>query len=80
LIFAPHNRRHLFQDLQTLITPKDVKSIPAPGGLGQRNPTIVTLWHISEALGVRLQSFFKEAKPRRGAANIAKLPELLRRT
>jgi len=33
--------------------------------LGQRNPTIVTLWHISEALGVRLQSFFKEAKPRR---------------
>jgi transcriptional regulator with XRE-family HTH domain len=33
--------------------------------LGQRNPTIVTLWHISEALGVRLQSFFKEAKQRR---------------
>ena len=34
--------------------------------LGQRNPTIVTLWHISEALGVTLRSFFKEAKPRRG--------------
>jgi transcriptional regulator with XRE-family HTH domain len=32
--------------------------------LGQRNPTIVTLWHISEALGVTLQSFFKEAKSR----------------
>jgi transcriptional regulator with XRE-family HTH domain len=34
--------------------------------LGQRNPTIVTLWHISKALGVTLRSFFKEAKPRRG--------------
>jgi transcriptional regulator with XRE-family HTH domain len=34
--------------------------------LGQRNPTIVTLWHIAEALGVKLQSFFKEGKsPRR---------------
>ena len=35
--------------------------------LGQRNPTIVTLWHIAEALGVKLQSFFKEGKSRRGA-------------
>jgi transcriptional regulator with XRE-family HTH domain len=26
--------------------------------LGQRDPTVVTLWHIAEALGVRLQSFF----------------------
>ena len=33
--------------------------------LGQRNPTIVTLWHISEALGVRLQSFFRETRQRR---------------
>ena len=33
--------------------------------LGQRNPTIVTLWHISEALGVKLQSFFRETKQRR---------------
>jgi transcriptional regulator with XRE-family HTH domain len=33
--------------------------------LGQRNPTVVTLWHIAEALGVRLQSFFREEKPRR---------------
>jgi transcriptional regulator with XRE-family HTH domain len=33
--------------------------------LGQRNPTIVTLWHIAEALGVKLQSFFNEEKPRR---------------
>jgi transcriptional regulator with XRE-family HTH domain len=33
--------------------------------LGQRNPTIVTLWHITKALGVRLQAFFDEEKPRR---------------
>ncbi len=33
--------------------------------LGQRNPTIVTLWHISEALGVRLRYFFSEDKSRR---------------
>jgi transcriptional regulator with XRE-family HTH domain len=34
--------------------------------LGQRNPTIVTLWHIAEALGVKLQHFFQEeVKPRR---------------
>ncbi len=34
--------------------------------LGQRNPTIVTLWHLAEALGVRLKSFFEEGRPRRG--------------
>jgi len=33
--------------------------------LGQRNPTIVTLWHIAKALGVRLRLFFDEEKPRR---------------
>jgi transcriptional regulator with XRE-family HTH domain len=33
--------------------------------LGQRNPTIVTLWHITKALGVGLQAFFDEDKPRR---------------
>ena len=34
--------------------------------LGQRNPTILSLWHIAEALGVKLQLFFKEeVKPRR---------------
>ena len=33
--------------------------------LGQRNPTVVTLWHIAEALGVRLQLSFREEKPRR---------------
>jgi transcriptional regulator with XRE-family HTH domain len=33
--------------------------------LGRRNPTIVTLWHVGEALGVRLRSFFDEEKRRR---------------
>ena len=32
--------------------------------LGQRNPTVVTLWHISKALSVKLQSFFHEEKTR----------------
>lgn len=32
--------------------------------LGQRNPTIVTLWHIAKALGVKLTQFFDEEKPR----------------
>jgi transcriptional regulator with XRE-family HTH domain len=27
--------------------------------LGQRNPTIVTLWHIAKALGVKLRLFFR---------------------
>jgi transcriptional regulator with XRE-family HTH domain len=31
--------------------------------LGQRNPTIVTLWHIAKALGVKLRLFFDEGKP-----------------
>jgi transcriptional regulator with XRE-family HTH domain len=34
--------------------------------LGQRNPTIVTLWHIAKALRVKLRPFFEEEKsPRR---------------
>jgi transcriptional regulator with XRE-family HTH domain len=33
--------------------------------LGQRNPTVVTLWHISRALSVKLKSFFDERSPRR---------------
>lgn len=28
--------------------------------LGQRNPTIVTLWHVGKALGVRPRQFFDE--------------------
>jgi transcriptional regulator with XRE-family HTH domain len=31
---------------------------------GQRNPTVVTLWHISNALKVPLKSFFEE-RPKR---------------
>jgi transcriptional regulator with XRE-family HTH domain len=34
--------------------------------LGQRNPTIISLWHVAEALGVKLLLFFEEeVKPRR---------------
>jgi transcriptional regulator with XRE-family HTH domain len=34
--------------------------------LGQRNPTIVTLWHIAMALGVKLRLFFEDTEqPRR---------------
>jgi transcriptional regulator with XRE-family HTH domain len=33
--------------------------------LGQRNPTVVTLWHVGQALGVKLVSFFAEGKPGR---------------
>jgi transcriptional regulator with XRE-family HTH domain len=36
--------------------------------LGQRNPTVLTLWHISEALSVRLGSFFDEKRPGRRKA------------
>jgi transcriptional regulator with XRE-family HTH domain len=32
--------------------------------LGQRNPTVVTLWHIGKALGVKLKSFFDGEKRR----------------
>ncbi len=27
---------------------------------GQRNPTIVTLWHLSKALGVRMRRLFED--------------------
>ena len=34
--------------------------------LGQRNPTILTLWHLAQALGVKLVPFFEEkSSPRR---------------
>ena len=35
--------------------------------LGQRNPTVVTLWHIAKALGVKLRPFFDEENSRRKA-------------
>ena len=33
--------------------------------LGQRNPTVVTLWHIAQALGVRVGPFFRDKGVRR---------------
>jgi transcriptional regulator with XRE-family HTH domain len=33
--------------------------------LGRRNPTIVSLWHVAQALEVKLQSFFNDEQPRR---------------
>jgi transcriptional regulator with XRE-family HTH domain len=33
--------------------------------LGQRNPTVVTLWHIAKALDVKFKSFYDEEKRRR---------------
>jgi transcriptional regulator with XRE-family HTH domain len=32
--------------------------------LGRRNPTVLTLWHISKALGVKLKNFFEEGRLR----------------
>jgi transcriptional regulator with XRE-family HTH domain len=31
---------------------------------GQRNPTVVTLWHIAKALGVKMRAFFEERQRR----------------
>lgn len=31
--------------------------------LGQRNPTVVTLWHLAKAMDVKLRLFFDERKP-----------------
>jgi transcriptional regulator with XRE-family HTH domain len=28
--------------------------------LGERNPTVVTLWHVAQALGVKVGAFFDE--------------------
>jgi transcriptional regulator with XRE-family HTH domain len=33
--------------------------------LGQRNPTILTLWHTARALGVKVRLFFDEERPSR---------------
>jgi len=35
---------------------------------GQRNPTVVTLWHIAQALGVRVGPFFSDKGVRRRGA------------
>ena len=36
--------------------------------LGERNATILTLWHVAQALNVRIGLFFKEAPASRRAA------------
>jgi transcriptional regulator with XRE-family HTH domain len=33
--------------------------------LGQRNPTVLTLWHLARALGVKVETFFDEEKAQR---------------
>lgn len=33
--------------------------------LGERNPTIVTLWHVAQALAVRMSLFFVERQSRK---------------
>lgn len=34
---------------------------------GARNPTVVTLWHVAQALGTKVRAFFEEAVSRRRA-------------
>lgn len=34
--------------------------------LGQRNPTIISLWHVAQALGVKIKLFFDEKAASRG--------------
>lgn len=31
---------------------------------GERNPTVITLWHLAKALGVKLRMFFEERRSR----------------
>lgn len=33
--------------------------------LGLRNPTVISLWHVAQALGVKLKLFFEEKAPPR---------------
>jgi transcriptional regulator with XRE-family HTH domain len=46
---------------------------------GQRAPTVLTLWHITKALGVRPQAFFDEDKPRLRRAGAEESMQVLRR-
>jgi transcriptional regulator with XRE-family HTH domain len=32
---------------------------------GERNPTVVTIWHLSKALGAKMRAFFEEQDRRR---------------
>lgn len=40
--------------------------------LGQRNPTVVTLWHIGQALEIDVREFFSLPRMRSGRAAVAK--------
>jgi transcriptional regulator with XRE-family HTH domain len=33
--------------------------------LGERNATILTVWHVAQALGVKVGALFKERRPNR---------------
>ena len=35
--------------------------------LGQRNPTVLSLWHVAEALNVEIRAFFSRTSARRPA-------------
>lgn len=39
---------------------------------GQRNPTVISLWHVAKALEVPIQSFFEESKRRAGRTAVSK--------
>jgi transcriptional regulator with XRE-family HTH domain len=39
---------------------------------GQRNPTVISLWHVAKALDVPIGSFFDEQKKRSGRASVGK--------
>ncbi|RTL50064.1 MAG: XRE family transcriptional regulator [Bradyrhizobiaceae bacterium] len=39
---------------------------------GQRNPTVVSLWHVAQALKVPMRAFFEEAKKRSAKENQSK--------
>lgn len=39
---------------------------------GQRNPTVISLWHVAKALEVPIQSFFEEPKRRAGRTAVSK--------
>jgi transcriptional regulator with XRE-family HTH domain len=33
--------------------------------LGERNPTVIALWHVAQALRTKMDAPFKDARPRR---------------
>ncbi|MGM4967698.1 helix-turn-helix domain-containing protein [Tardiphaga sp. 1201_B9_N1_1] len=39
---------------------------------GQRNPTVISLWHVAQALEVPIRDFFEESKRRPGRSALGK--------